>query len=352
MSVSVGRMSPSWNQRRAMPVVTMMTFQRRRLRRRLALAVDDADAQLGRARGSPRRSGGSRASCRCPCRRRCRSPCRERASSRTRCAVLLLEVASRCGARRASSIVSQAARVGAMTMTRPVGGSAATNASWSGREVLVADHAARQCARASWRRQSSLTRVGERLASERLHRTVANLLTTAEALASSAFVLVFVVDVVVAEDHAAVRRTVLHRRRAIGRRRLLRGRHPVEPDAAHALRRARVRRARRRRPSSGHARLLRQTGASQREPSDDRFKTSSASPSLPGHRAATRTRQGRCHRPRIVAQPKTNDCNDLAKHCIHVRPRCPDRESRPGGTTRPSRRSRLSLAQHALSRRS
>jgi hypothetical protein len=34
--------------------------------------------------------------------------------------------------RSASSIVSQAARVGAMTMTRPVGGSAATNAAWSG----------------------------------------------------------------------------------------------------------------------------------------------------------------------------------------------------------------------------
>ena len=32
----------------------------------------------------------------------------------------------------ASSIVSHAARVGAMTMTRPVGGSAPTNASWSG----------------------------------------------------------------------------------------------------------------------------------------------------------------------------------------------------------------------------
>ena len=31
----------------------------------------------------------------------------------------------------ASSIVSQAARVGAITITRPVGGSAPTNASWS-----------------------------------------------------------------------------------------------------------------------------------------------------------------------------------------------------------------------------
>src|SRR5687768_9320707 len=36
----------------------------------------------------------------------------------------------------ASSIVSQAARVGAMTITRPVGGSAATNASWSGGRYL------------------------------------------------------------------------------------------------------------------------------------------------------------------------------------------------------------------------
>ena len=32
----------------------------------------------------------------------------------------------------ASSIVSQAARVGAITITRPVGGSAPTKASWSG----------------------------------------------------------------------------------------------------------------------------------------------------------------------------------------------------------------------------
>src|SRR3954469_3872005 len=37
---------------------------------------------------------------------------------------------------RASSIVSQAARVGAMTMSRPVGGSAATNAAWSGGRYL------------------------------------------------------------------------------------------------------------------------------------------------------------------------------------------------------------------------
>ena len=36
----------------------------------------------------------------------------------------------------ASSIVSHAARVGAMTMTRPVAGSAATNASWSGGRYL------------------------------------------------------------------------------------------------------------------------------------------------------------------------------------------------------------------------
>src|SRR5688572_21066314 len=36
----------------------------------------------------------------------------------------------------ASSMVSQAARVGAMTMIRPVGGSAATNASWSGGRYL------------------------------------------------------------------------------------------------------------------------------------------------------------------------------------------------------------------------
>jgi len=59
------------------------------------------------------------------------NPLPDLASARTSLPCSRSSTVSRCSA-IASSIVSQAARVGAMTMTRPVGGSAATNASWSG----------------------------------------------------------------------------------------------------------------------------------------------------------------------------------------------------------------------------
>src|SRR5688500_18284857 len=55
-------------------------------------------------------------------------------------------------------------------------------------------------------------------------------------------VLLSLRHVVVAEDDAALRRAVADRARAVGRRRLLRGGHVVEPDAAHPRGRTRARR--------------------------------------------------------------------------------------------------------------
>ena len=107
---------------------------RRRFGRRFALAIDDADAQLfgvedclgdrpDRERLPGSRSGDDAESL-------------ARGGKRANLlAVLLLEDVSMWSP-SASSIVSHAARVGAMTMMRPVGGSAATNASWSGGRYL------------------------------------------------------------------------------------------------------------------------------------------------------------------------------------------------------------------------
>ena len=66
MSVSVARMSPSSNQRRAMPVVTMMTFHVGVSGVASRSRLTTPTLQLRRCRGSPRRSGGSRASCPVP----------------------------------------------------------------------------------------------------------------------------------------------------------------------------------------------------------------------------------------------------------------------------------------------
>ena len=141
-SASCGRMSPSWNQRRAMPVVTMTTFHDGdsgvASRSRLMTPTRSSSCRAACAR-----SGGSRASCRCPCRRRFRNRggrrpwCRAASSSRNSSASavssapwVLQRVVSRSSP-NASSIVSQAARVGAMTISRRVAPEP-TNASWSG----------------------------------------------------------------------------------------------------------------------------------------------------------------------------------------------------------------------------
>ena len=150
-------------------------------------------------------------------------PRRARASSRTR--------APKCCSRyvsmwrpTASSIVSHAARVGAMTITRPVGGSAPTNASWSGGRY--------------WSLTSRMRAGGAR--NVRGARVRYGLLAILAELADerrlALLALVRAVLVVVTEDHPAVGRAVADGRRAVRRCRLLLGRHLVQPDAAHALR--------------------------------------------------------------------------------------------------------------------
>ncbi len=130
MIVSCGRMSPSSNQRRAIPVVTMMTFhvgvsgvasRSRFTTPTFSSGVRSISSAIGRmASVLP-----------VPVPATMPKPLPPRASSRTRAPCSRSRKVSMWSC-TASSIVSQAARVGAMTMTRPVGGSAATNASCSG----------------------------------------------------------------------------------------------------------------------------------------------------------------------------------------------------------------------------
>ena len=122
-------MSPSWNHRRAMPVVTITTF------------CSGSSGVASRSRfTTPTRSGARTISSAIgrmasvfpvPVPATIPNPLPERASSRTRAPWCCSRYVSRCSP-TASSIVSHAARVGAMTMTRPVGGSAAAKASRSG----------------------------------------------------------------------------------------------------------------------------------------------------------------------------------------------------------------------------
>ena len=128
-SVSFFVISPSSNHRRAMPVVTMTTFHvgvsgvasRSRFTTPTRSGACRMVSAIGRTASvfpvpvaatipNPRPEAA---------RRRRSSPC-SRSSSVSRCRP------------SASSMVSQAARVGAMTMTRPVGGSAARKAWGSG----------------------------------------------------------------------------------------------------------------------------------------------------------------------------------------------------------------------------
>src|SRR5258705_4077213 len=125
----------------------------------------------------------------------------------------------------ASSIVSQAARVGAITMTRPVGGSAPTNAAWSGGRYWSLTSRMRGA------RGEIRARAGGPLG---LLPIVAELLEEGELLLFSP---VGLLNVIVTEDHATVRRPVAHPRGAVGRRRLLLGPHPANPDPAHPRRR-------------------------------------------------------------------------------------------------------------------
>ncbi len=122
-------MSPSWNHRRAIPVVTTITFH---------VGVSGV---ASRSRfTTPTRSGAWRISSAIgrmasvfpvPVPATIPNPRPPRASSRTRAPCVRSRYVSRCSP-TAISMVSHAARVGAITITRPVGGSAATNASWSG----------------------------------------------------------------------------------------------------------------------------------------------------------------------------------------------------------------------------
>jgi hypothetical protein len=123
-------MSPSSNHRRAIPVVMMTTFhvgvsgvasRSRFTTPTFSSVVPRISSAIGRmASVFP-----------VPVPATIPKPLPERASSRTRSPARFSRNVSMCRP-SASSIVSHAARVGAMTMTRPVGGSAATNWSWSG----------------------------------------------------------------------------------------------------------------------------------------------------------------------------------------------------------------------------
>ena len=202
-------MSPSWNQRRAMPVVTMMTFQRRRLGRRLALAVDHADAQVRRAedllgdRADGERLARARAGDDAEALRRAR------ASSRTRAPCCCSRNVSMCrptreldrlarGARRRDDDDAPGRRLG--RDERVV----------VGREVLVSVR--RACAAARGEKRARAAAAALRAS----FRSSPNLLEErriASCLAASGRCPC--VLVVVTEDHLAVRRAVADRRRAV-----------------------------------------------------------------------------------------------------------------------------------------
>src|SRR5687767_5600863 len=115
-------------------------------------------------------------------------------------------------------MVSHAARVGAMTITRPVGGSALRNASGSG-----GDHMSRTC--------RITAAAGARMAP--LGLSILRRETLYGRTLRAVAALPLFRDVVVAEDDASLRRPAANRACAVGRRWLLRGGHIVEPDAAH-----------------------------------------------------------------------------------------------------------------------
>ncbi len=128
MTVSRPVMRSAWNQRRAMPVVTMTTFQvgvsgvasRSRLTtptRKGAPRIRSAMGRIARVLPVPVAATIPKPAPRAA-RSRISAPCSDSSTvSRFRPTAI--------------SMVSQAARVGAMTMTRPWAGRAAWNACWS-----------------------------------------------------------------------------------------------------------------------------------------------------------------------------------------------------------------------------
>ena len=118
-------------------------------------------------------------------------------------------------------MVSQAARVGAMTMTRPVEGSAATNASWSGGRVRSWTSRSTDQGRAERAGARVTAGSGRRLALRRVSWPPRR-----------GFRVLAVLPI--RKDHPRVRRPVADGRRAIGGCRLPRRGDVVDPDAAHA----------------------------------------------------------------------------------------------------------------------
>src|SRR5438477_5450560 len=143
---------------------------------------------------------------------------------------------------RASSMVSHAARVGAITITRPVGGSALTNSSRSGGSQC--SWTLRITSRAGARRtpgsgvvHAAGARTKLREVQNRRPLLVARSETLDRRIRLCRTVATLRRYIIVAENHAALRRPVAHCGRTIRGGRLLRRRHSIQPDAAHSSRR-------------------------------------------------------------------------------------------------------------------